>query len=135
MQTKRTLRIGATVLVVLACLGAVAYGAMLWHIHAFAERYCSIAQKAHPHPGDDMASLIDFMRSDDHSLRERNLAVWTLGHLGDAAALPALESVYTGEECDHDTQLCQRELQKAITLCGGTPHPPRKARPGIVQHE
>ena len=133
MQTKRTLRIAAIVLVVLACLGGVAYGAMLWHIHAFAQQHRSIAQKAHPHPGDDVASLIDFMRSDDHSLRQRNLAVWTLGRLRDPAALPALASVYTGGECHHDTQLCQHELQKAIRLCGGTPRPSGPTRQGSTQ--
>jgi len=135
MQTKRILRTGAIVLAVLVCLGGVACGALLWHIHASVKRTCSIAQAVHPHPGDDVASLIDFMKSDDHSLRERNLAVWTLGRLRDSAALPALESFYTGEECDHDTQLCQHELQKAITLCGGTPHPWDKRRPGTVEQE
>lgn len=128
MQTKRILRIGAIALVVFICLGGAAYGALLWHIHQCAERYCAVAQEAHPHPGDNIASLIDFMNCEDHSLRQRNRAIWTLGHLRDPAALPALESVYTGEECDHDTQLCQHELEKAITLCGGTPHSPRKTR-------
>ena len=126
MQTKRILRIGAIVLVVFACLGGVACGAILWHINQCAERYCAVAQEAHPHPGDDMASLIDYMNCEDHPLRQRNLAIWTLGHLRDPAALPALQSVYTGQECDHSTQLCQYELAKAITLCGGTPDPPGK---------
>ena len=133
MQVKRVLRTGLIVLAVLVCLGGAACGALLWHIHASIGRYCSVAQAAHPHPGDDVASLIDFMKSDDHSLRERNLAVWTLGRLRDSAALPALESFYTGEKCDHDTQLCQGELWKAIVLCGGTPHPRHQRRPETVE--
>jgi hypothetical protein len=123
MQVKRILKTGAIALVIVVLLGAVAFGALLWHIHASARRYCAIAQAAHPHPGDDVAALIDFMKSGEHSLRERNLAVWTLGRLRDPAALPALESFYTGGKCDHDTRLCQGELHKAITLCGGTPRP------------
>ena len=135
MQTKRVLKNAAIVLAVLICLGGVACGSLLWHIHASVGQYCSMAQAAHPHPGDDVASLIDFMKSDEHSLRERNLAVWTLGRLRDSAALPALEPFYTGEECDHDTQLCQGELHKAIALCGGTPHLRHKRRAGTVEQE
>mgnify|MGYP000218033278 CR=1 FL=1 len=135
MQVKRMLRTGAIVLAVLACLGGAACGALLWHIHASVERYCSVAQAAHPHPGDDVAALIDFVKSDEHSLADRNLAVWTLGRLRDSAALPALESFYTGGECDHDTRLCQGELWKAIVLCGGTPQPRHEGRPQTVEQE
>ena len=126
MQSKRMLKTAVIVLGVFLCLGGAAYGAILWHIHNCAEQYCAVAQQAHPHPSDDIASLSDFMNSEDHSLRERNLATWTLGQRRDPAALPALESVYTAQECDHDTQLCQHELRKAIKLCGGTPRPPIK---------
>lgn len=133
MQTKRTLRIAAIVLAVLLCLGGLTCGAMLWHIHASTRQYCSMAQQAHPHAGDDVASLIDFMKSDAHSWRQRNLAVWTLGRLRAPAALPALESVYTGGECHHDTQLCQHELQKAISLCGGTPPSRGPTRQGSTE--
>jgi hypothetical protein len=45
--------------------------------------------------------------------------VWALGHLGDARALPVLESHYTGGPCDHSRLLCQRELEKAIRLSRG----------------
>jgi hypothetical protein len=65
------------------------------------------------------------MQSDVHSLKERNLAIWALGRLGDRSALPALRTAYTGELCRHDTILCQYELEKAIRRCGGTPKPAR----------
>ena len=135
MQTKRILKVCLIAVAACVSLGGVAYGAILWHIDESAKQRCSVAQEAHPYAGDDISSLSEFMNCDGHSLRERNLAIWTLGHLRDPAALPALESVYTGGECDHDTQLCQYELQKAIELCGGTLNPPRKTRQGTVEQE
>ncbi len=49
----------------------------------------------------------------------RNRAIWALGQLGDPTALPALEPLYTGAECRHDSSLCQHELRKAILACRG----------------
>lgn len=125
---KRVVRIVVGVLVAGVVLGSAALGAILWRIHQSVQAYCEVAQQAHPHPGDEVAALIDFMNSDSHSFRDRNLAIWTLGRLREAKALPALESVYTGEPCDHDKRLCQYELEKAIKLCGGIPNPPRKTK-------
>lgn len=125
---KRIVKIIVGVFVVGLLLGSVALGAIVWHIHQSVQEYCGVAQQAHPHPGDDVSALVDFMDSDSHSFRDRNLAIWTLGRLRDTKALSALEAVYTGEQCDHDKNLCQYELEKAIKLCGGTPSPPRKAQ-------
>ncbi len=58
--------------------------------------------------------------ADQHAGYElRNRAVWALGQLGDPAALPVLEPLYTGAECHHDSALCQHELRKAILGCRG----------------
>jgi hypothetical protein len=135
MQIKRVFRTAVVVLVVTGGVGSVALAALLWHIHASVRHYSAVAQAAHPHPGDDVASLVDFVTSEEHSLRERNLAVWTLGRLRDPAALPVLESFYTGGPCDHDTRLCQGELRKAIVLCGGTAHVSDKTGPEIREPE
>jgi len=64
--------------------------------------------------------LIAYVKSEDHSLRKRNLAVWALGQIGDKRALPVLNQFYTGGPCDHDHYLWQGELQKAIKLCQGS---------------
>jgi hypothetical protein len=69
--------------------------------------------------GDPISALMTYVESSEHSLRDRNRAVWALGHLGDARALPVLEKHHTGEPCDHERRLCQRELWKAIQLCRG----------------
>jgi hypothetical protein len=72
------------------------------------------------YPGDRVEALIAYVKSEDHSLRKRNLAVWALGRIGDERALPVLNQFYTGGPCDHDHYLCQEELQKAIKLCQGS---------------
>ena len=81
----------------------------------------AMAQSAHPHPGDNIAALIDFVDSDEHGLRDRNRAVWALGRLRAREALGVLEKFYTGGECDHDSRLCQGELSKAIKMCKNNP--------------
>jgi hypothetical protein len=126
MNKKRVVKTVIGVLV-LGVLGSAALGAVLFHIHRSVREYSAVAQQAYPHPSDDVAALSDLMNSDSHSLRDRNRAVWTLGRLCDAKALPALERAYTGGECDHDQSLCQYELEKAIKLCGGVPKPRRES--------
>jgi hypothetical protein len=70
-------------------------------------------------PGDRVQALIAYVGSENHTLKKRNRAVWALGQIGDKRALPVLESYYTGGECDHDKNLCQRELKHAICGCKG----------------
>ena len=71
------------------------------------------------YPGDRIEALMTYVDSNNHSLRQRNRAVWALGQIGDKRALPVLEKYYTGEPCDHRNSLCQEELAKAIKLCRG----------------
>jgi len=78
------------------------------------------ARAVQEYPGDRVEALISYVNSDKHSLRDRNLAVWALGQIGDRRALPVLKKLYTGGPCDHDRALCQGELQKAIKLCEGS---------------
>lgn len=104
-MAKRFMFVSIGVLVAGAVLGS-ALGAVRWRIHRSCREHIAVAQRAHPHSGDDVAALSDFMNSDSHSIRERNLAVWTLGRLGDPVALLVLESAYTGGLCDHDEHLC-----------------------------
>jgi hypothetical protein len=72
------------------------------------------------YPGDRVEALITYVKSENRSLRKRNLAIWALGQIGDERALPLLTASYTGGPCDHSSLLCQRELQKAIKLCKGS---------------
>ena len=77
------------------------------------------AEATQQYPGDRIEALMAYVDSENKSLRQRNRAVWALGQIGDERALPTLEKSYTGQPCDHDSRLCQGELQKAIKLCKG----------------
>lgn len=105
----------------MACL--IFGGSLALYIQRTAQGYTEIAQQFHPNPDDDIMALVQFMNSESHSLQERNHIIWTLGRLASLEALPFLESVYTGESCDHDRYLCQYELEKAIRRCGGVVEP------------
>jgi len=68
---------------------------------------------------DPLAALVAVATAGDRPLAERNRAVWALGQLGDPAALPALEGLQTGRDCDHGREVCQHEVEKAIRSCEG----------------
>jgi len=72
---------------------------------------------------DDCVNALSTVVVDEtQSYRVRNDAVWALGQLGDERALPALETLYTGEIPDReplDETLSQYELKKAIALLKG----------------
>jgi len=97
------------------CVGAL--GLLRLDMQSDLNRWCRTAQASHPHPGDHVAALLDYVQSDAHSLRERNHVVWALGQARDPRALPVLESYVAGAPCDHACCLCQRELSKAVALC------------------
>lgn len=72
------------------------------------------------HPSDRILALMSYVESPKHTLEERNRAVWALGQLGDARALPVLQKYVTADQaCDHTRGLCQHELRKAIRLSKG----------------
>lgn len=98
-------------------IAVIGFSAIGLHIRSSVDRICTMAQRAHPYPGDDMAALIEYVNSDRHSLQERNKAVWAVGRLRDPRALPYLEHAHTGGACNHEKELCQHELDKAIRLC------------------
>jgi hypothetical protein len=79
-----------------------------------------IADAILEYPGDNIEALMAYVRSENHNLKEKNRAIWALGQLGDARALPLLEELYTGKPCNHDRYLCQHEIKKAIKLCRGS---------------
>jgi hypothetical protein len=107
------------VLLVGLVLCTAALGVLRQQIQSGLDNWCMTAEAAHPHPGDNVAALLDYVQSNAHSLQQRNHAVWALGQARDPRVLPVLEDPLTGESCDHARGLCQGELGKAIALCKG----------------
>lgn len=91
--------------------------AIFWDIRSDVNENIRIAQQSHPIESDDVASLIAYVISGEHTLKERDNAVWTLGRIGDERAVSVLQPYYTGEKCYHVEELCQKELKKAIKRC------------------
>lgn len=90
---------------------------LAWHLQASA--YELGARAMGEFPGDEVEALSALVQSEERTLAERNRAVQALGQIGDSRALPTLETFHTGQPCQHDKFLCQRELRKAIDRCRG----------------
>jgi len=104
----------------LCCLAVilVAYFMACWSIRSSVKEISAMAVQEYP--GERVEALMTYVNSENHSLKQRNRAVWALGQIGDSRALPMLQGFYTAGPCDHDRALCQHELQKAIKLCEGS---------------
>jgi hypothetical protein len=100
--------------VLLLCGGFVG---LAWRLQAGA--YELGARAMDEFPGDEVEALAALVQSDKHTLAERSRAVQALGQIGDSRAVPILETLYTGQACQHDKFLCQSELRKAIDRCRG----------------
>ncbi len=81
------------------------------------KKTCEMATREYP--GDKVEALMMFVESTENGYNAdrysaNNHAFWALGQLGDKRALPFLKNLLTGEPCDHETNLCQGEIQEAI---------------------
>ena len=73
----------------------------------------SIGDKAqNEYPGDRIEALISLVDSENHSLKEKDRAVWALGQFGDRRAIPILEKYYTSQPCDHEKNYVNMNLKK-----------------------
>ena len=104
---------------VLSCLVLVLvmFVAVCFSIRSSVKEMCAEATKEYP--GNRVEAWIAYVRSESHSLKKRNRAVWALGQIGDKSALAVLDSFYIDGDCDHEKHLCQHELKKAIYGCKG----------------
>lgn len=73
-------------------------------------------------PGDPVTALISVATSEEIKIADRDRAIWALGQLGSPEALPTLQSMVTDGTCDHESLICQYELEKAIAACSGGPN-------------
>jgi hypothetical protein len=74
--------------------------------------------------GDCVGALIELLDNENEGFKDRNTAIWALGEMGDARALPVLEKYYTGDIPEREPLnkvISQYELKKALNLArGGT---------------
>jgi len=97
----------------------IAYGAVYGWIQITAHQKANAIQAAYPQAHSVAEALVLQMQAQSESMQARNRAVWLAGRLRASAALPVMQKHYTQQPCQHDTQLCQYELKKAIQRCGG----------------
>ncbi|MCL5090661.1 MAG: HEAT repeat domain-containing protein [Patescibacteria group bacterium] len=74
------------------------------------------------YPGDCTSALILYLDDPKNDFHSRNSAIWALGQLGSAQALPVLEKYYTGNipaKESLEKGLSQYGLKKAIKLAKG----------------
>ncbi len=114
-RPKTVWTIAAVFIVVSVVAFSGLYGWIQWDAHQKAKAVWA----TYPQAANEVDALILQMQSESESIKDRNMAVWTLGRLRADAALPIMQSYYTGSECEHDACLCQHELGKAIKRCGG----------------
>ena len=105
---KRVLAVSA-VLLLFAIAGYAAVFASIHHGVTDAARSAMTR-----YPGDRVQALSTLVDCQTCSLTERNRAIWALGQLRDMRALPTLMRYYTRQKCDHASEVCQHELQKAV---------------------
>ncbi|MHC4536990.1 MAG: hypothetical protein ACYS6K_23830 [Planctomycetota bacterium] len=88
----------------------------LW-VELHIKKMCGMATQKYP--GDKVEALMMSVVTKEygynaHRYKTNNHIFWTLGQLGDKRALPFLKGLLTDEPCDHETNLCQGEIQEAI---------------------
>ena len=66
-------------------------------------------------------SLIELIKSENHSFKEMNDAVWALGQIADKGSLSFLNELLKDSKefkpCDRNKYLCKYEVEKAIKWC------------------
>jgi hypothetical protein len=111
---RRILLKGILVVLLVCVVGIILLS--LW-IELGVKKVCRMATQKYP--GDKVEALMMSVETEEygynpHRYSVNNRAFWALGQLGDRRALPFLSKFVTGEPCDHETNLCQGEIQKAI---------------------
>ena len=111
----RKILLRGTLIVLLVCAAVVILFSLWIELHV--KKMSEMATQKYP--GDKVEALMMFVESEEygynaHLYKMNNHAFWALGQLGDKRALPFLRNLLTDEPCDHETNLCQGEIQEAI---------------------
>ncbi len=99
----------------------ICYGVLCWLIFGEVKSTTSLAQDRFG--GTPVEATIALLNSEATSFELKNKAVYALGQIGDAQALPALQAQVTGvpcpKPCTKNGYICQYDLEKAIKECQG----------------
>ncbi len=106
----RRILLKGILIVLLACVVVIILLSL--SIELGVKKICGMATRKYP--GDKVEALMMFVESKENGYSANNHAFWALGQLGDKRALPFLRNLLTGGPCDHETNLCQGEIQEAI---------------------
>ena len=111
----RRILLRGILIVLLACVVVIILLSL--SIELGVKKVCGMATRKYP--SDKVEALMMFVESKEYGYSAdhysaNNHAFWALGQLGDKRALPFLRNLLTGEPCDHETNLCQGEIQEAI---------------------
>ncbi len=80
-------------------------------------RECLKAQAIHK--GSCTTALLSVVNDERSSIKDKDLAIWAIGQIGNPEAITALQAHQTDEECPRKACISQFEIQKAIDLCSG----------------
>lgn len=96
-----------------------------------AQQMCDSAKRQYQ--GDCVEALLTKVQDENVSFHDRNDAIWALGQIGDARALPTIEKMYTGDPArtKYDAEVSQYELSKAVRLLQGETNVTWFARPQV----
>ncbi len=99
----------------LACVVVIVLLSLWIELHV--KKMCEMATLKYP--GDRVQALMMSVQTneygyDAHRYNTNNHLLWALGQLGDDRALPFLKNLLTGQPCDHETNISQGEIKKAI---------------------
>jgi hypothetical protein len=97
----------------------VLFGFSFYQIYSSVKEKCLSATEEYEK--GCVGSLIEVIKSDEHSFKEKNGAVWALGQIADKKALPFLKSLSETalyeEPCKLNESICGFEVQRAIKWC------------------
>jgi len=120
-MTKKRYKIGGLIVLFLFLLLTIFYAITCNMIFQDVKSICINAQ--HQYNGTPVQALVELLNDDDQGFESKNKAVWALGQIGDAGALPTLKKLETGipceKPCPKHKYICQYELAKAIEGCSG----------------
>jgi len=107
--------IKGTLTTIMAC--AIVIFLLCFWVETQLKAVCETATQKYP--GDRVEALMKSVDTGEKSYREdiyraNNHAFWALGQLGDKRALPFLKGLVTDKACEHNTNICQGEIQEAI---------------------